>query len=56
MIVVDNGRRQMGKTIDVIVTSVLQTPAGRMIFARLKEEANRENKGKDYYYPLDSEF
>ena len=56
MIVVDNGRRQMGKTIDVIVTSVLQTPAGRMIFARPKEEANRENKGKDNYYPLDSEF
>ena len=55
MIVVDNGRRQMGKTIDVIVTSVLQTPAGRMIFARPKEEANRENKGKDNYYPLDSE-
>jgi hypothetical protein len=27
-----------------------------MIFARLKEEANRETKGKDYYYPLDSEF
>jgi len=52
MIVVDNGRRQMGKTIDVVVTSVLQTPAGRMIFARLKEEA----KGKDYYYPLDNEF
>ncbi len=56
MIVVDNGRRQMGKTIDVTVTSVLQTPAGRMIFARLKEEANRESKGKDYYYPLDNEF
>ncbi|MBP1695926.1 MAG: putative rane protein [Deltaproteobacteria bacterium] len=56
MIVVDNGRRHMGKTIDVVVTSVLQTPAGRMIFARLKEEANREHKGKDYYYPLDSEF
>jgi uncharacterized protein YacL len=56
MIVVDNGRKHMGKAIDVIVTSVLQTPAGRMIFARLKEEANREAKGKDYYYPLDSEF
>ena len=56
MIVVDNGRRHMGKTIDVVVTSVLQTPAGRMIFARLKEETGRENKGKDYYYPLDSEF
>jgi len=56
MIVVDNGRRQIGKTIDVVVTSVLQTPAGRMIFARLKEEASRESKGKDMYYPLDSEF
>jgi uncharacterized protein YacL len=56
MIVVDNGRRQIGKTIDVVVTSVLQTPAGRMIFARLKEEASRESKGKDVYYPLDSEF
>ena len=55
MIVVDNGKRQMGRTIDVIVTSVLQTPAGRMIFARLKEETGREVKGRDYY-PLDSEF
>lgn len=56
MIVVDNGRRQIGKNMEVIVTSVLQTPAGRMIFARLKEEATRENRGKDSYYPLDSEF
>jgi uncharacterized protein YacL len=57
MIVVDNGRKQMGKTIEVIVTSVLQTPAGRMIFARLKEETSREGtKGKEYDYPLDSEF
>jgi len=56
MIVIDNGKRQMGKTVDVIVTSVLQTPAGRMIFARLREETNKENKGKDYYYAIDSEF
>ena len=57
MIVVDNGRKQLGKTVDIIVTSVLQTPAGRMIFARLKEETSREGtKGKEYYYPLDSEF
>ena len=34
MIVVENGRRYMGKTIRVVVTSVLQTSAGRMIFAR----------------------
>jgi uncharacterized protein YacL len=56
MIVVDNGKRQMGRTVDVVVTSVLQTPAGRMIFARLKEETSRESKGKEYYLPLDSEF
>jgi len=55
MIVVDNGRKQIGKTLDVMVTSVLQTPAGRMIFARLKEESVRENRGRDYY-PMDSEF
>ncbi len=56
MIVVDNGRRQIGRTVDVIVTSVLQTPAGRMIFGRLKEDTNKETKGRDNYYPLDSEF
>jgi uncharacterized protein YacL len=39
MVVIDNGRRYIGHTIDVCVTSVLQTTAGRMIFSRLKEEA-----------------
>jgi uncharacterized protein YacL len=33
MIVVENGRRYINQTIGVIVTSVLQTAAGRMIFA-----------------------
>lgn len=56
MIVVDNGRKQIGKTLDVMVTSVLQTPAGRMIFARLKEESARESRGRDYDVPMDSEF
>ena len=56
MIVVDNGRRQIGRILDVVVTSVLQTPAGRMIFARPKEDSARENRGKDYFYPLDSEL
>jgi len=36
MIVVENGRRLIGETIDVAVTSALQTMAGRMIFARAK--------------------
>lgn len=37
MIVVENGRRSLGNSISVIVSSVLQTSAGRMIFARAKE-------------------
>ena len=37
MIVVEDGRRYMGDQIMVIVTSVLQTAAGRMIFAKAKE-------------------
>jgi len=36
MIVVENGRRLVGGEADVLVTSVLQTAAGRMIFAKLK--------------------
>lgn len=36
MIVVEGGRNAIGKNIDVIVTSVLQTSAGRMIFAKPK--------------------
>lgn len=36
MIVVEQGRRLIGEATDVVVTSVLQTVAGRMIFARPK--------------------
>ncbi|MEW6066770.1 MAG: PIN domain-containing protein [Nitrospirota bacterium] len=42
MVVVENARRVIGKNADVVVTSVLQTTAGRMIFSRLKEEYERE--------------
>jgi uncharacterized protein YacL len=34
MVVVDNARKMIGKTIDVSVTSVLQTTAGKMIFGK----------------------
>jgi uncharacterized protein YacL len=37
MIVVENGKAHMGDTIDVTVTRVLQTVAGRMIFAQPKQ-------------------
>lgn len=36
MIVVENGRRHIGNTIPVLVTSILQTSAGKMIFAKPK--------------------
>jgi uncharacterized protein YacL len=36
MVVVDSGRHHMGKTVEVVVTSVLQTTAGKMIFGVLK--------------------
>ena len=39
MVVVDNARKAIGKTIDVVVTSVLQTTAGKMIFGRLMESS-----------------
>ncbi|RJQ46601.1 MAG: PIN domain-containing protein [Nitrospiraceae bacterium] len=42
MVVVDNARKLINQQIDVVVTSVLQTTAGRMIFAKLKEDAERE--------------
>jgi hypothetical protein len=37
MVVVDNARKMISKTIDVVVTSVLQTTAGKMIFGRYIE-------------------
>ena len=42
MIVVENGRRYIGKNAEVAVTSVLQTAAGRMIFAKLKEDVEQD--------------
>jgi len=38
MVVVDNARRMISKTIDIVVTSVLQTTAGKMIFGRFIEQ------------------
>ena len=37
MVVVDNARKMIGKTIDISVTSVLQTTAGKMIFGKWDE-------------------
>lgn len=42
MVVVEQARRLIGKNVDVTVTSVLQTTAGRMIFAKTKDDYERE--------------
>ncbi|HEX3033645.1 MAG TPA: PIN domain-containing protein [Thermodesulfobacteriota bacterium] len=38
MVVVDDAKRHLGREIEVSVTSVLQTPTGRMIFSRVRDE------------------
>ena len=40
MVVVDNARKLIGKNVDVTVTSVLQTTAGKMIFGKAIETYN----------------
>ena len=37
MVVVDNAKKMISKTIDISVTSVLQTTAGKMIFGKFDE-------------------
>jgi hypothetical protein len=37
MVVVDNAKKVISKTIDIAVTSVLQTTAGKMIFGKFDE-------------------
>jgi uncharacterized protein YacL len=39
MVVVDNARKLIGKNVDIAVTSVLQTTAGKMIFGKFDERA-----------------
>ena len=46
MVVVDQGRKALGRTIEVSVTSVLQTTAGKMIFCRWAESGSPEDTGR----------
>ncbi len=45
MVVVDNARRQISKTVDITVTSVLQTTAGKMIFGKFDERLHAAAAG-----------
>lgn len=55
MIVVEGGRQYMGTTIEVTVTRVLQTVAGRMIFAHPKQQ-EKKTDGFTAQSPQSSSF
>jgi uncharacterized protein YacL len=44
MVVVENGHDYIGEYKDVVVTKVLQTAAGRMVFARVEEDNGKKKK------------
>lgn len=46
MVVIEKGKQYIGKQAEVIVTSVLQTTTGKMIFTELREEINKAKKRK----------
>ncbi len=46
MVVVDNARRLIGKSVDVSVTSVLQTASGKMIFGKMDENGRSSEQGR----------
>ena len=52
MIVVEDAKRCIGRNVGVSVTSVLQTTAGRMIFARVKDESASQSVASASYSPF----
>lgn len=48
MVVVEGAKQHIGKTIDVVIHSVLQTGTGRMIFGKPKNESNDEKDDSGY--------
>jgi hypothetical protein len=47
MVVIDNARRSIGRNIEISVTSVLQTTAGKMIFGRYMGSEDGRNTPSD---------
>ena len=45
MIVVEGGRKHIGESVEILVSSLLQTTAGKMIFARLRDDDGEEDYG-----------
>jgi hypothetical protein len=52
MVVVDNAKRMISKTVDISVTSVLQTTAGKMIFGKYDERAHAAAAGERHDRPM----
>ena len=47
MVIIENGRRHIGETLDVIVTQVIQTERGKLIFAEVEDdETPRKPSGR----------
>ena len=52
MVVVDNARKMISKTIDISVTSVLQTTAGKMIFGKYDERMHASAGAERHERPV----
>ena len=42
MVVIDNAKKQISKEINIVITSVIQTPTGRMIFSKLGDIRDKD--------------
>jgi uncharacterized protein YacL len=45
MIVVEGGKKHIGETVEIVVSSLLQTTAGKMIFARMRDDEDGDDYG-----------
>ena len=43
MVVIDNAKKHIGQEINVVITSVIQTPTGRMIFSKLGDIRDKDS-------------
>ena len=43
MVVIDNGKKHINKVVNLIITSVIQTPTGRMIFSKVEDLRDQDN-------------
>jgi uncharacterized protein YacL len=46
MVVVDHARKLIGKSVEITVTSVLQTASGKMIFGKMEENGKIGEPGR----------